>query len=76
MQIKIAATAVVALVAGGCAVERPSFIGRVDDPAAPMRAASYAPVMAGTQGYRPAEPKGWEELNRRVGPQGGGANER
>lgn len=28
----------------------------------------YDTVTAGTKTFRPAEPKNWEELNRRVGP--------
>ncbi len=34
-------------------------------------ASSYVPVLAGTAVYGPVAPKSWQDLNRRVAPDGG-----
>jgi hypothetical protein len=40
------------------------------DPSAKTPALAYATVTGGVKAFRPVEPKGWEELNRQVTPNG------
>lgn len=40
------------------------------DPAVRVPALAYQPITGGVKSFRPVEPKGWEELNRNVGPKG------
>jgi hypothetical protein len=53
---------------GACAVSPPRSLLAAADPTARVSAVRYDNVTAGTKTFRPAEPKDWEELNRRVGP--------
>lgn len=66
----ITATVVAALV-GGCADLPVVETGaRPADPDVRVSALAYRSVTGGTRMFRPVEPKGWEELNRQVGPKG------
>lgn len=58
-----------ALALGGCTASLPEHLARPADPAARVPALAYLGVAAQTKTFRPAGPKDWEELNRRVGPQ-------
>jgi hypothetical protein len=51
----------------------PVFLTAPADPAIRVPATGYSNVTAGAQTLRPVEPKGWEELNRQVGPKAGSA---
>lgn len=59
-----------AFAVGGCARDTSgvSQMTRAADPAAKVPNAGYLPVASGNVPYMPVGPKGWEELNRRVGP--------
>lgn len=46
----------------------PSYLEKPTDPSQKILPLGYTPVAAETKTYRPVGPKGWEELNRRVGP--------
>jgi len=50
-----------------CAVPRAPF-ENPDDPSIRGARLSYQSVASDTKAYRPVGPKGWEELNRQVGP--------
>lgn len=68
--VKLPFTAVVGLALGACSLAPvPDHLARPADPTVKVPAASYRSVTAGTSTLRPAEPKDWRELNRRVGPQ-------
>ncbi|MCA0423693.1 MAG: hypothetical protein LCH61_10265 [Proteobacteria bacterium] len=41
---------------------------RAADPNVKVPIAGYQSVSSGNTSYMPVTPKGWEELNRRVGP--------
>jgi hypothetical protein len=70
MAVKFAFTAFVALALGACSVAPvPVHLARPADPSARVPAVGYQSVTAGVTAMRPAEPKNWRELNRRVGPQ-------
>lgn len=64
-----------ALALGACTpLPPPSYLAAPSDPA--VRAQSrYQSVAAGTMSFRPVDPKGWEELNSRVGPKKGAGDE-
>lgn len=53
---------------GACAATPPRGLLAPADATARVPAVRYDTVTAGTKTFRPAEPKNWEELNRRVGP--------
>ena len=61
------------LVVSGCSGSPlPSALG--PDPADATQGtatAPYVPVMSGTVGHQPVEPKGWREMNDRVAPRPG-----
>lgn len=70
MALKLSCTAVSALVLGACSVAPvPVHLARPADPGIRVPAVAYQSVTAGVISMRPAEPKNWRELNRRVGPQ-------
>jgi starvation-inducible outer membrane lipoprotein len=46
----------------------PSYLEKPADPSVKVPRVGYQPVTGETKTYRPVGPKGWEELNRRVGP--------
>lgn len=46
----------------------PPYLERPADPSAKIPRVGYQPVAGETKTYRPVNPKGWEELNRRVTP--------
>lgn len=59
-----------ALALGACSVtQMPTYLARPADPNVRVPEHRYQSVSAGTASLRPAEPKDWRELNRRVGPQ-------
>jgi hypothetical protein len=39
-----------------------------DDPSAPVPASTYNPVLKGTKTFKPAEPRPWGDINKRVSP--------
>ncbi len=55
---------------GGCARDASGVaqMTRAADPSVKVPKAGYQSVSSGTVTYMPVGPKGWEELNRRVGP--------
>jgi hypothetical protein len=55
-----------------CAAPLPTVTSGPDaaDPAAPVRAATYAPVTAGNTDYRPVDPASWRDMNEKVSPSG------
>jgi len=62
--------ATLAIVLGACAGKPlPDYLARPADPNVNVPAPAYQTVTAGSTVLRPAEPKDWRELNRRVGPQ-------
>ena len=66
---KLPFPAAIGLVLGACSVSAvPDHLARPADPNARVPAVTYGSVTAGAATYRPAEPKDWRELNRRVGP--------
>jgi hypothetical protein len=65
-QIFIIASAAASL--GACAATPPRGLLAPSDANARVPSVRYDTVTAGTKTFRPAEPKNWEELNRRVGP--------
>jgi hypothetical protein len=70
MAVKFVLTAVLALALGACSVAPvPVHLTRPADPNARVPEVAYQSVTAGVGSMRPAEPKNWRELNRRVGPQ-------
>ena len=70
MAAKLSLTALFVLTLGACAVAPvPVHLARPADPDARVPAVAYRSVTAGVISMRPAEPKNWRELNRRVGPQ-------
>lgn len=58
------------LAVGGCARDTSGVaqMTRAADPTVKVPIAGYQSVSSGNVQYMPAGPKGWEELNRRVGP--------
>jgi starvation-inducible outer membrane lipoprotein len=46
----------------------PAYLEKPSDPSVKVPRVGYQPVAGGTKTYRPVGPKGWEDLNRRVGP--------
>ena len=70
MPVKQFLTALSVLALGACAVAPvPVHLARPADPGSRVPAVAYQSVTAGVTSMRPAEPKNWRELNRRVGPQ-------
>jgi hypothetical protein len=70
MTFKLFFTAFSALALGACSVAPvPVHLARPADPGVRVPAVAYQSVTAGVTSMRPAEPKNWRELNRRVGPQ-------
>jgi len=56
---------------GACAAPPKIMSGpSPSDPAVRVPALAYQPITGGVKSFRPVEPKGWEELNRNVGPKG------
>lgn len=55
---------------GGCTRDASgiSQMTRAADPNVKVPIAVYHSVSSGNTSYMPVAPKGWEELNRRVGP--------
>ena len=62
--------AALCLLTAACAAapERISAQADPSDPAAPVPAASYRPVLRGYVSQRPVEPASWREQNERVAP--------
>lgn len=59
-----------AVTLGACAATPlPEHLGRPADPTVKVPALAYRSVTAGSLAYRPADPKDWRELNRKVAPQ-------
>jgi len=58
------------LVVGGCTRDMSAVkqMTRAADPSVKVPGAGYQTVSSGNVPYTPIGPKGWEELNRRVGP--------
>ena len=58
------------LVVGGCARDTSAVaqMTRAADPTVKVPGTGYQAVSGGNVHYMPVGPKGWEELNRRVGP--------
>lgn len=70
MAAKLSLTALLGVLLGACSVAPvPVHLARPADPVARVPAVAYQSVTAGVTTMRPAEPKNWRELNRRVGPQ-------
>lgn len=68
--IVVAGAALLGLALGACSVAPvPVYLAQPADPNARVPALSYQSVSAGLTSMRPAEPKDWRDLNRRVGPQ-------
>jgi hypothetical protein len=67
-----------ALALGACTpAPPPNYLAAPADATSRARPANYQSITAGTQTFRPVDPKGWEELNSRVGPKKEGtANDR
>lgn len=66
--VKVPLLMAVALALGACSATIPDHLARPADPNARAPAVSYRSVTAGAASFRPAEPKDWRELNRKVGP--------
>ncbi|TQI73734.1 hypothetical protein FHT98_1471 [Bosea sp. AK1] len=67
--VKLPFLGAIGLALGACSVSAvPDHLARPADPNARVPAVTYGSVTAGAASYRPAEPKDWRELNRRVGP--------
>jgi hypothetical protein len=67
--LRLLAVTAPAMLASACALPANPVAG--DDPADPaarVARPAYVSVTAGMKSFRPVEPKGWEELNRQVGP--------
>jgi hypothetical protein len=70
MAANLSLTALIALALGACSVPPvPVHLARPAEPSARVPSVAYQSVTAGVASMRPAEPKNWRELNRRVGPQ-------
>lgn len=70
MALKLFLSAISGLALGACAVApAPVYLARPADPDIRVPPVAYRSVTAGVATLRPAEPKNWRELNRRVGPQ-------
>lgn len=68
--VKVPFVAAAGLALGACSLAPvPEYLARPADPAVKVPATRYGSVTAGAAALRPAEPKDWRELNRRVGPQ-------
>jgi hypothetical protein len=68
--VKVPIIAATGLALGACTLAPvPEHLARPADPSVKVPAATYRSVTAGAAAFRPAEPKDWRELNRRVGPQ-------
>jgi hypothetical protein len=63
----VTALALAAVLAGCAAPPPPAYLSAPADATRTGRAA-YASVTAGTRAYRPVEPKGWDDVNRKVAP--------
>lgn len=71
--MKSAVILVVGSALAGCVAVPPApLVGDVTDPTVATRPIQYRSVVTGYESRRPVEPEDWRELNRRVGPQGGG----
>lgn len=71
--VRVAALGALALALGGCVATAPEpWLVAPADPSVGVRAARYSTVMTGVKRFDVVEPKDWRELNRAVGPQGGG----
>ncbi len=67
--VKLPFLGAIGLALGACSVSAvPDHLARPADPNARVPAVTYSSVTAGAAAYRPAEPKDWRELNRRIGP--------
>jgi hypothetical protein len=67
--VKLPFLGAIGLVLGACTVSAvPDHLARPADPNARVPAVTYHSVTAGAASFRPADPKDWRELNRRVGP--------
>lgn len=58
----------------GCSPTLPPYLAQLVDANVSVPRTSYSAVTAGTRTFRPAEPKGWEELNRQVAPKAGNSH--
>ncbi|KQK31772.1 hypothetical protein ARD30_02515 [Bosea thiooxidans] len=67
--VKVPTIAAIGLALGACTLAPiPEHLARPADPSVKVPATAYRSVTAGAATLRPAEPKDWHELNRRVGP--------
>lgn len=67
--VKLPFLGAIGLALGACTISTvPDHLARPADPNARVPAVTYGSVTTGAASFRPAEPKDWRELNRRVGP--------
>lgn len=67
--VKLPFLGAIGLALGACTVSAvPDHLARPADPSVRVPALAFRSVTAGAPTYRPAEPRDWRELNRRVGP--------
>lgn len=68
--VKVPIIAALGVALGACSLApMPEYLARPADPTIKVPVTAYRSVTDGTATLRPAEPKDWRELNRRVGPQ-------
>jgi len=60
----------VGVVLTGCSAAPELGLRDASDPDQEIAAAAYRPVLGDYQPRRPAEPQNWQQLNRRVAPDG------
>ena len=68
MKFRILLSFVAVPLLAGCSVSPPLFAARPADPDARVPRIAYQSVSGEVMSFRPATPKGWEDLNRRVTP--------
>ncbi len=67
--VKLPFLGAIGLALGACSVAAvPDHLARPADPNVRVPALTYRSVTAGAASFRPAEPRDWRDLNRRVGP--------
>ena len=67
--VKLPFLGAIVLALGACSVAAvPDHLARPADPNVRVPALAYRSVTDGAASFRPAEPRDWRDLNRRVGP--------
>ncbi|WP_454655848.1 hypothetical protein [Bosea beijingensis] len=67
--VKLPFLGAIGLALGACSVAAvPDHLARPADPNVRVPALAYRSVTDGAASFRPAEPRDWRDLNRRVGP--------